>query len=86
MQHCATYVIAYSNLTLLQNVVKTYINGIYFYLARRVEHCGAIGSQNGAHMSEIKYFLKKKRDRPRGLVAGRRGRGSVTGCLINFIF
>ena len=37
-------------------------------------------------MSEIKYFLEKKRDRPRGLVAGRRGRGSVTGCLINFIF
>ena len=37
-------------------------------------------------MSEIKYFLEKKRDRPRGLVAGRRGRASVTGRLINFIF
>ena len=37
-------------------------------------------------MSEIKYFLEKKRDRPRGLIAGRRGRASVTGRLINFIF
>ena len=55
-------------------------------MARRVEHCGAIGSQNGAHMSEIKYFLERKRDGPRGLVAGRRGRASVTCCLINFIF
>ena len=37
-------------------------------------------------MSEIKYFLERKRDGPRGLVAGRWGRASVTGRLINFVF
>ena len=73
MQHCAIYVIVYNNLTLLQNVVETYVSGILFCSARRVEYCGTIGSQNGGHMSEIKHFLERKRDGSVGWLLGREG-------------
>ena len=63
MQYCATYV-TYSNLILLQNVIETYVSGIQFCSTRRVEHYGAIGFQNKARMSEIKYFLVRERDGP----------------------
>jgi hypothetical protein len=49
--------VTYSNLLLLQNVIKTYASEIYFCSPRRLEHNGAIGFENGVRTREIKDFF-----------------------------
>ena len=51
--------ITYSNLLPVENIIKIYASGIYFWPSYHVEHNGAIGIQNRARTKEIKYFFRK---------------------------
>ena len=55
-----TYVIVYSNLARVKNIIKIYASGIYFCSPRRIECNGANGLKNEDRMMEINHFFPKK--------------------------